>query len=413
LSQEEPTPKEESFVCDECGRTFGSEQAFKVHQAMKHKKEKEEATKEEAKEVMISQEAPTIPSKKKPFQVFPELRSPAEIISEILGSYGVSEEFIEWIARYVDRKGGLDPGWLFNMLTTARTGRRFTDSEAWIIVDEVVSELEKERQEAERRRRPWTFTVISTRTGASPYPPPAYTSYPSPYSSSTYSAYYPSGVVPSIYGHTKAEYYPPPQPSLTEDKVREIMREMLEEKRKREEIDEMREKIEKIEKESTEKIVKLKEEFAETLAKMKEDIIAGVKDVLPPKPSEEGGISKKDLDLMRSELEKSYLTKIAEVEDKRREDLIKNLEKELAEIKEKVSKPTTTISPEGWSDDTKRAFTEVGTRALDTLERIAADRKPLEWVFRIIAEAPKKPPPKGKISTDLASLIEEQGGLVE
>jgi gas vesicle protein len=151
----------------------------------------------------------------------------------------------------------------------------------------------------------------------------------------------------------------------------------------------------------------LRKEIADTLSKMTDDIVEKIKPLIPQQKSE-GGIDKKDLELMKSDLEKTYISKIHDIEKQRTEETIKTLKEELADIKSKVGKPT--IAPEGWSSDAYRAFSEVGTRAMDTLERIMEGRKPVETLFKIIVQ----PLPQTKeVKSDLASKIEKEGGLVE
>jgi uncharacterized C2H2 Zn-finger protein len=386
LSEQKPEEKpaqeaEQIFKCPVCGRKYKTEVRLKEHMDEKHKKPEEK-------------------SQERRFEgIFPQIREPSEIMRDILKSYGLSDEFIEWVTRYVDRKGGLDPGWLLSMLTTARTGRRLTDAEAYLIVDEVVSEIEKERVKAEQQKRPWSFFVTgyTTRTQA-----PTYMPYPTQYPTTT-------PYTPPYTTQPPSQYPTITPPPLTEERIKAMMHELLEEKRRKDELEELRDKQASLEREVDKKIMDLRKEVADTLSKITDEIVEKIKPLIPQQKAE-GGIDKKDLELMKSELEKTYISKIHDIEKQRTEETIKTLKEELADIKSKVGKPT--VAPEGWSSDAYRAFTEVGTRAMDTLERVASGRKPLETLFKIIVQ-PIQPPQTKEVKSDLASKIEKEGGLVE
>ena len=131
------------------------------------------------------------PAPKRPPSLFEEPKEPSQVIAEILTDWGCDEEFVRKVCEYINMKGYFDPGWMMNMLLRARTGRRFTEQEAFMVVDMIMAALEREKRRAEEMGRTFPLALISLRAttpsyigGAQPLYPTTYPAYPTAYAPS-------------------------------------------------------------------------------------------------------------------------------------------------------------------------------------------------------------------------------------
>jgi len=367
--------------------------------------------------------------------LFEPPKEPTEIIAEILLDWGCDEDFVRRITEYIRTKGVFDPGWLMSMLTSARTGRRFTHQEAFMVVDMITSALEQEKRKAEEAGRIFPIGIItlkpSTTTTYVSHPQLLYQSTPytqpimTPYTVPTAPPPSPTQATPPQ-PHTQLTM--PAMTQITPQQVQEWIRQGLEEFKKTSAIDELKRLVYEIEKKRIEDKAEFEKRIAEkereledrlskkldnTLKEIKE-AISNITTIQQPQVAQPS-IDKKDIEVLITKLQSDYEKKLSEIEKKHIEELrklreeqlqseIKKLEAKIEEIrKEAVKIP---VSPEGWQKDETRLIAELGTRALDILK----ERRPIEYLVRIIPHREEK---TEKTEKSLVDLIKESGGIVE
>lgn len=384
---EEAKTQPEKFVCEACGKGFDSEASLKGHMVKVHG------------------------GKGKIRGLYPEIRSPTEILVDILTEMDIPQNVVNFLARVSDAVGGIHPVDLFNRLKGMKTGLK-SDMEVLDVVNLYSLELEKERQKAAELGKPFPFTRPIQPLTPSAILPPVSTYYPTQtYPGGTYysppAPSYPQ--YPSPAPAQPAPSYPQPPP-LTEERVAALVSQQiaraLAEKRTSDEITELRKMVtESIPRMMEEKIAKTTEALASSLKEKIEE----VKALIPtqaPKPGPE--ITPKDLDLLKASFEKLVSERVAEAEKK-------VLEERLTRLEEKIEKKTQPIIPpssEGYTTDQYRLVA-------DTIKTVV---KPGEWYpGRAISEVviklvPTSPPPERKEVRGGKSIVEkvlEAGGEVE
>jgi|GEM_PF-4131116 len=366
-------------------------------------------------------------SKTKTPELFPTPKPPEEIIAEVLEEWQVDERFIEAVTKYVQRKGYLDPGWLLNMLLEARTGRKFSQQEAFMVVDEIVSEIEKEREKAEKAGRQYFFSVMPFGRSSTTYYSPAIplTSGEQPRIYTSYQQPHPTTTPTTQYQYQPYQYQQPySQPILTKEDIAKIIDERIGVKTTQDSINELRKQMAELEKARIEDKANLEKMITNSISSLKEEIkntIASYLSNIQPSQKTEETLTRKDLELIFEKREKDMMEKIHELEKKYLESKSEAEKKELVgqidmlrkEIEHIKSQPTTIVSPEGWQKDETRLVAQLGSELLS----IAKERKPVEYLIRIMAQ-PKQPQeiPKEEIKTKgkgLIDLIKEMGGAVE
>ncbi|MEM1672341.1 MAG: hypothetical protein QXT86_09865 [Archaeoglobaceae archaeon] len=240
-------------------------------------------------------------------------KDPTRIIEEVLMDWGIDEEFIKHVVRHVERKGFLETSWLFNMLVKGRTGRKIIPDEALMIIEEITSAIENERRKAESLGMTYVpFQVIDVRDrGVNVY---GYNIPVNPYRPQLY-VYPPTQqgqpAMPQV-GQPAMPQFPtlPQQQILSPDVIKNIVvsevSKLLEEKKKHDEINELRKKVyEDIPSMIKNETDKLKSNVMQTI----KELFEGLKEKLQPK---EEGITKKDLELLIERIERSELQKTIE-----------------------------------------------------------------------------------------------------
>jgi uncharacterized Zn finger protein (UPF0148 family) len=379
-------------------------------------------------------------TRRKPTPLFEEPRDPVEIIAEMLLDWGCDEDFVRRVTEYINAKGVVDLGWLMTMLTSARTGRKFTPQEAFMLVDMIGAALERERRKAEELGRVFPLGVIPlSRPGTSPAPV---------YAGGYYSAqpsYYTPAYAPYAPAHAPSQSYatstPPsahssaPQPqstALTPQAVEEIVKRVIADQKKADVIDELKRMIYELEKKRVEDKAEVEKKIAESTKAVEErvtqrleSVLKEIRDAISSLQSQQlqtqqvgAGVDRKDLELIKAELEKAYLSRISELERKlleaKSEAEKKEILTQLQELRSRVESIEKTrsrpVSPEGWQSDEARLVAELGTRFLDIIK----ERKPVEYIVKI---APKMiegvAEKREKTEKSLAELIREAGGEVE
>jgi uncharacterized Zn finger protein (UPF0148 family) len=356
-------------------------------------------------------------------------KEPTEIIAEILLDWGCKDDFVRRVTEYINVKGYFDAGWLMSMLLKANTGRRFTEQEAFMVVDMIMSALEREKKMAEETGKAFPIGIVPLRGGGGGG---TYYSHPIPLhqSSPQYMTMYHASPTPPPHGQaiqqlpTTAQY-----PQITPQQIQEMIRQAIAEQKKADVIEELKKMIYEIEKRRIEDKAEVEKKLADTtktvrdeLTKMLENSLSEIKDMIASLQSPQqtqaasASIDKRDLELMRIELEKKYIQEISNLEKKlleaKTEAEKKELLGQLQELKVKLDTleraASTPISPEGWKSDEARLVAELGGRFFE----IVKDRKPVEYLVRII---PQKPMTEEKkiTETSLEELIKESGGVVE
>lgn len=351
--------------------------------------------------------------------LFEAPKEPSEIVAEILSEYGCSEEFIKTVARYIERKGYFDAQWLFNLLLRARTGRRWTEEEAFLAVDEIVSAIESERKKAESTGRPFPITVVGFTTRPIQYPstlvPPAPPQYQYQYAVPPQPTT-PQPIQTQPPTPQPIQYYQPQpvQQQLTREAIERLFEEKLQkalaEKRVTDEIGELRKKVtEEIPKMIDEKTTALQKSIMEMVSGRLDKIEGMISSLKQPAPRVEEEITKKDLEILQERIEKSYLERMIDTERKVLEERLKALEEKIEEKKKPIVPPPS----EGYKEDSFRLVA-------DTIKTLV---KPGEWYpGKAVAEVlvrliptEKAPPERKEIPGEksIAEKVKEAGGVVE
>jgi len=363
-------------------------------------------------------------------------KEPSQIVAEVLMEYGCAEEFVKSVTKYIERKGFLDPAWLFNMLMRARTGRRFTEAEAYMVIDEIVSAIEAERRKAEQLGKPFTFFVSGLYPIAPPpapsfsFPvpldyratptyraPPTYPTAPQAPIQPTQQALQPTApTTPSTTYYAPPPLPPPSQPQQrvpTLEEIQRIIAQAIEEKKKRDEIEAVREMVHSLERKVIEdkhalekQLGSLKSEVTEVLAKLdekwQERLSALLSKPSAPTAAEGEVITKKDLELFAEKQEKKFL-----------EQQLKFLQEKLDALSRKVEEKAQPIivGGEGWQKDETRLIATLGSQLLS----IAKDRRPIEQLVRVVAPIAQQIPQRKQVGEagTIYELIEQEGGVVE
>ena len=372
---------------------------------VEYKVKHEESDKEEIK--VSGKEETKI--EKKPSSLFEETKEPTEIIAEILIDWGCDEEFVRRVTDYINMKGYYDPSWLMNMLLRAKTGRRFTEQEAFMVVDMITSALEREKQKVEETGKVFPFTIMTLK----PSLPSTYIS--TPHTFTPMKEYTPSTLPittttpPSIQLPIQPQYQP--QPIRTEDIAKiidEKIRNVLSEKKTIDTIEELKKTIVEQEK----KIIELKHEQEKRAEDIKKEMLKEFKTMLeeikasltPPQPIRTEEITKKDIELMIEQLRREEMEKRHELEKRLLEEKFKSIEEKIEKTKPMP------VSPEGWQKDETRLVAELGSRLFDIIK----ERKPIEYLVRVIpTQQPTQQPTPQKTEKTLVDLIKESGGVVE
>jgi len=402
------TKRSKYAKCPACGKSFVTSEHPELEQFIKVVEEPKPV---EQPQGQVSEEVAEV-KKPKPKPLFEEPKPVEDIVAEVLEEWGCDKDFIDRIVNYIQRKGGnFDAGWLMNMLLHARTGRKFTEQEAYMVVDEIVSMIQQEKQKAESMGRPYIGSIIVSGSYQRPgfYTPtfPSTQPYypPQPY-------YIPP---PTPQYHTPTPTYQ--QPPITPQMIQEMINKALEDFKKKSEVDELRSKVVEVDK----KLIETKAELEKVIAKSFEELNKIVKETLANLPVQQApaqpSIDKKDIELMKTELEKAYIQKLSELEKKfleakteaEKKELIgqiESLRREIDDLRREASKP---VSPEGWQKDETRLVAELGTRFFDIIK----DRRPIEYLVKIIPKQAPPPAEERKTEKSLEDMIKEAGGVVE
>jgi DNA-directed RNA polymerase subunit RPC12/RpoP len=461
--------------CPACGRTFKVKEHPELAPYVRVEEPVEQEDQEEASEEVEEQTEvqPVVQARprpqpetkprprpsREPPKLFEEPKPVEEIVTETLLEWGCDENFVKGIVSYIQSKGVFDPGWLFNILLKGRTGRRFTEAEAWMVVDIITSRIQQEKQKAEALGRPYfggvTVTAWSPTPQQYPYatPIPVQTSYPT-YHQPTY---HPTSSTPPTSPVTQPNpqpaYTPHPTTTITPERLQEMIRQALAEQRKASEMDELRKGIFELEK----KLIEQRQQFEKQVSDLRAEVLNVVKETLKetlsaipqaqpqPQQPQQPQISPEKVDLVKAELEKTYMQRLHEVEksfeqrlaevrqsyEQRLAEIKGAYEKQLAELKEKLSEAErkellnkiaqleekieqyrresskAPVSPEGWQTDEARLVAELGHKFLD----LVRERKPMEYLVKIVPQLPKAR--EAKTEESLEEMIKSLGGEVE
>lgn len=381
-----------------------------------------------------------------PPSLFEEPKPMEEIIAEVLEEWGCDKHFINTVVRYVNRKGFFDPNWLMGLLLQARTGRRFTPQEAMMVVDEIVSAIQREKERAEKMGRQYFGQIVWGYDRSPPqvyYPPAAVTpgQYVQPYAQPVYpyapppTSYTPPHQPPGYTPHQPPPHSYTPQPALTPQQVQEMIQRAFAEQRTKSDIDELKKMIFEIEKKRVEdmaaldkRLVKFMKATLRTVRETVSSVTSVIQQSQQRQEKPESGIDKKDIELMRSEMEKAFIKQLQEMEKKYTQQIqelekklveaksesekkelvsrIEALQRQVEELRTEAGKP---VSPEGWQRDETRLVAELGTRFLEMLDK----RRPMEYLVRIVPYMAKPPKPEAKTEESLEEMIKAAGGEVE
>lgn len=439
--------------CPACGNTFKVKdhpelaQYVKVEAPVEQEEEEEEAPTPETKIEHRPQPEPRprVRPAREPVRLFEEPKPVEEIVTETLLEWGCDENFVKGVVSYIQSKGVFDPGWLFNILLKGRTGRRFTEAEAWMVVDIITSKIQHEKQKAEASGRPYFSSIVMTTLTPTPYPygysapmplqAPQQTYYPqsTPLQTPQMPSNVPQMGAPSF-------HQPAQQPTVTPERLQEMIRQALMEQRKASEMDELKKGIFELEK----KLLEQRQQFEKQISDLRGEVLNVVKETLRETLSTipqtqpqttQPQIGPEKVELVKAELEKTYIQRLHEVEktfEQRLADIKGVYEKQLAEMKEKLAEAEkkdllnkiasleekieqyrretggrVPVSPEGWQSDEARLVAELGHKFLDLVK----ERKPIEYLVKIVPQLPKTR--EAKTEESLEEMIKSLGGEVE
>jgi DNA-directed RNA polymerase subunit RPC12/RpoP len=382
---------------------------------------KEEDVAEMEEEELQPQQTQAKP-RPKSVTLFEEPKEPTEIIAEILLDWGCDEGFVKKITEYINTKGYFDAGWLMNMLLHAKTGRRFTEQEAFMVVDMIVSALEREKQKMEAAGKVFPFAIMSLKPGTGQYPSGMYTQTVTLHPQSPVYPYPPQQQMPLPH-YQQYQQIPPQagyqQPALRLEDVAKLIeekiRDALQEKKTTDTLEELKKSIVEYEKklielrhEQEKKTEDVKKELLNTLQQSIKELADSLKtSLMPVQPTKsEEEVTKKDLELMLEKLKREEMEKRHELERQL-------LETKFSTLMEKIeTTKSAPVSPEGWQKDETRLVAELGSRFFDIIK----ERKPIEYLVRILPVQPQQqqqPQQPQKTEKTLVDLIKESGGEVE
>jgi len=222
--------------CPKCGRAIAQNQIPEgfpeEHREAKPKPTRKRKVAEEEEE-----------EKERPAPPFKRPKTPAQILRELCEYHGLKDSFIEYVVRKAEAKrGGLHPMEFRQMLQDLDSGIK-TKRQAEYIVSDYIEMLMAEREKARQMGVPMVYPI-------GPYEEEAptmgiqmpYGEYPEPYGPTMYG--YRRSMPP---GYRTAFGGYPRQPTLTVDMVERIFEEkvtkLLEEKRRRDEIETIKEQL--------------------------------------------------------------------------------------------------------------------------------------------------------------------------
>jgi len=389
---------------------------------------------------------PRLRPSREPPRLFEEPKPVEEIVTETLLEWGCDENFVKGVVSYIQSKGVFDPGWLFNILLKGRTGRRFTEAEAWMVVDIITSRIQQEKQKAESLGRPYFGGVVVSSWSPSPYQYPYATPIPVQTSHPTYYPlpYQPTSNVPTtppgMHPNPQPAYAPHPTTTIMPERLQEMIRQALAEQRKASEMDELKKGIFELEK----KLLEQRQQFEKQVSDLRAEVLNVVKETLKetlsaipqaqPQQPQQLQVSPEKVDLVKAEIEKTYIQRLHEVEksfEQRLAEIKGAYEKQLAELREKLAEAEkkellnkiaqleekieqyrreagkAPVSPEGWHTDEARLVAELGHKFLD----LVRERKPIEYLVKIVPHLPKAR--EAKTEESLEEMIRSLGGEVE
>lgn len=336
--------------------------------------------------------------------IFETPKDPTRIIEEVLSDWGIDEDFIKHVVRHVERKGFLETSWLFNMLIKGRTGRKIIADEALMIIEEIVSAIENERKKAESMGVPYVpLHVVDVRNrsvGVAGFQIPIQQQpqyYPYLHQQPQYLYQQPQYLYQQPY--TVQQPSQQPQPVLNTDSIRNIVAseisKLLEEKKKVDEINELRKKVyEDVPSMIKSETDRLKSELLQTV----KELFESLKERLQPQKEE--GITKKDIELLIERIEKSELQKSVE-------ELKKALQEKPQQI---VIQPPPS---EGYQNDGARLIA-------DALKTIVSPGqwypgRALEGLVRVLPQLQQQQQQREVQSSGktIVDLVKESGGEVD
>jgi len=294
-----------------------------------------------------------------------------------------------------------------------------------MVVDLIMSALERERKKAEEMGRQYPLGIVPLRSsGGGAYYSQAVPLQPTPQYTPPYQQVY-HGVSQTPQPPQMPQYQQAAQ-VITPQMIQEMIRQAMSEQKKADTIEELKKMIYELEKKRVEdksefekKVADLDKTLEEKITKKVEESLKEIKDMIaslsPAQSQPQASIDKKDLELIKVELEKAYLQKISELEKKlleskteaEKRELVSQIQ-ELRNKLEAVEKSARPVSPEGWQSDEARLVAELGGRLFEIIK----DRKPMEYLVRVIPQKPQEPSEK-KTETSIEELIKQSGGVVE
>ena len=363
---------------------------------------------------------------KQPITLFDVPKQPEEIVAEVLSDHGCTEEFIRGVVRYIQRKGFLDPAWLFQMLLKGRTGRKFTEMEAYMVVDEIISAIEQEKQKAEAVGRPFFFPIVGRPESQQPMvfgqpiqfgqqQPNIYQfgrsfQNPQPNIYAQQPQYTGNPITtlhqPSMWGAQQPALNPAAIESMMEEKIQRAIEKLQKENefnKLKDMISELAVKLKDVEHKTDEKVMSLKQELSGVLQDFMNQVVQHIKS----KP--EDVVTKDDLEKLFQKQENELLKEKLNIERQLAEHRIKMLEEQM-----KHQMTALASVGEGWQDDKTRLIAQLGSQALKIIE----ERRPLEYIVRILPQPQQqKEKPKEEVKSEgeksIVDMIKEMGGEVE
>ena len=341
--------------------------------------------------------------------LFERPKPPHKVLEEVLREFGVNEKFIEIAVKRSRRIGGIHPTDLRNMLWAMRSLSGVRDREtAAYIADEYALALQAEQRKAQELGLNISYPIGPSGRRDSYYISdyglsPSYSRPPTFTSVSTGAGY----------GYGQPRYSAPQAQPLTREEIAMMIRQALEEKRTREELQELREsqirlqqetqmQLMKIQQEFQKQILQLAESFKDTMQTTIEKILESQKNVVTTDKLAEI-LEKREKDAYLR-----YLEKKSEDDRKMIEMLLKHYEKKFEEFKKLLEEKERHKAAEGYKTDEMRLAAEAMHRVADVIEK----KQPLKVIVEALPAVQRQQQTEAK-KIEAGEKAEESATVLE
>jgi len=380
------TPRNPFVYCPKCGARIRRTQVPKEAVLIRPKKAGVPAISLHRKE------------EEKGISLFGRIKTPHEILEEILRFYQLPEEFIKIAVRRSQLVGGLHPTTLRQMLESMKISGVKDKETASFIAEEYYYALLREQQKARERgeevRYPIGIGGVESRR-PSYYPGLDYT-YRQSYISQR----------PRLLSYPYGGGYPPSEKPLTREEVMQMLEQIFQRRQQEERIEKLREELKELQKNTDEKITKV-------ISEMK-DMISQVLAIAQKKP-EDVVTTKQLLDILEKRDKDRYIEYLkdrSKLLEQQLGNTLKTMEEQRKTLEKKIEALSSQLRVQP-SADYKSDEMRLAAQGLQTLASVIEKKNPVRIVIEglpMILGQPgqKKSELKGKGEATVEKYLPEQ-----